>query len=51
MIFEFRIFYKDILRIKNKKYCFWKYIIYVSHILKIHKFILKIDVFLYFLFD
>ena len=48
---ELSVFYNDILRIKNNKYYFWIYVLYLSSILKIHKFISRLHqkYFFYFL--
>jgi len=41
-ILELRVFYKDILEIKNKKYCLWKHMLSIPFILKVQNFTSKL---------
>jgi hypothetical protein len=43
IILELKVFYKDILWMKNNKYCFWRLVIFVTHVLKNNKFTLKLS--------
>jgi hypothetical protein len=43
IILELRVFYNDILKIKNDKYCLWRYVLFVPSILEVHKFTPKLS--------
>jgi hypothetical protein len=38
---KLRVFYKDILGIKNNKYCLWRHVLSAPHVLEVQKFIQK----------